>query len=596
MKNASQIRGERRNPLTYLFGKTWQYSAGNRDNVVRYWWMFIIANAIILTTQPYISAKIIKIVQTDRITSQNIRLLYVWLVLSLGPDLIFWAFHGPARVLERVNAFMARANYRRFLLRGVMSMPLDWHAEHHSGDTIDKIEKGASALYAVSSETFEIISGIVQLAISWAVLTYFSHSAGAIVLIMLLVTAWVIMRFDRLIIRDYSELNRAENRVSESVCDTITNITTVIILRIERQVFETISTKIDQSLPLYRSNNIRNEMKWFLTNICGRIMYIVVLAAYLWKNVGSDRREILGELYLLMRYLDTIRELFYSFCMMYGNILQRRSRIMNAEELAVDFQETSFANHVLPADWRLIEVRNLNFSYQSGEEGDLHLEDVAFKVFRGERIAIVGKSGGGKSTLFKVLRGLHEPRTIDLMVDNARIPEGFDGIKNAITLVPQLAEIFKSSILDNITVGADHDMETVRRFMDMACFTEVVDPLPQGLEAMIGEKGVNLSGGQNHRLALTRGLLACADKSIVLLDEPTTGLDVLTESKVIDNIFREFADKSILVSIHGLRLLPRFDRVIVFADGKIVGNGTVAELSESCPEFRALLMEQGKKR
>jgi len=122
----------------------------------------------------------------------------------------------------------------------------------------------------------------------------------------------------------------------------------------------------------------------------------------------------------------------------------------------------------------------------------------------------------------------------------------------------------------------------------MACFTDVVEDLPKKFDSSIKEKGVNLSGGQQQRLSLARGLLACHDKDIVLLDEPTSSLDTVTEMKVYRNIFREFRDKTIISSIHRLHLLPLFHKIYVFSEGRIIASGNLEELLTHCPEFQEL--------
>jgi ABC-type bacteriocin/lantibiotic exporter with double-glycine peptidase domain len=273
---------------------------------------------------------------------------------------------------------------------------------------------------------------------------------------------------------------------------------------------------------------------------------------------------------------------------MYSDLLQRKARVMNAEELAKDFRAENFMNHVLPQSWQRLEVENLNFSYHSDGDGDLHLENVSLSLARGERIALVGESGSGKTTFLKVMRDLYHPRSLQLKADEQRIQGGFGGISRAIALVPQNPEIFATTILENITLGADYDLNFVRQFTDMACFSDVVEELPRKFDSSIKEKGVNLSGGQQQRLALARGLLACHDKDVVLLDEPTSSLDTATEMKVYRNIFRDFREKTIISSVHRLHLLPLFDRIYVFNDGQITASGTLKDLLADCSEFQEL--------
>ena len=573
-------------PLGYLVIKGWKHATGVRHQVVAFWLMFITANTIHLIGQPLIWAKVMDTVQTEGITKESFKKLLALLVLTVVFEIAFWALHGPARILEEVSAFRIRANYRKYLLKGILNLPLDWHANHHSGDTIDKIEKGAMGLHQFSTNTFLAISGLVQLIGSYGMLTYFCPSAGVIVGVMILVTAWITMRFDRVLVSQYKEIYHAENTVSESVFDSVSNITTVIILRVEKLVFDAIMHKVEIPYALVKQNITLNEAKWFLTNLCCSLMVVAVLSVYFWQNLGGAP-ILIGSVYLLIQYLTRVSEQFYQFTSLYGDLLQRRSRVMNAEELAVDFASESFAAHALPPLWQNLEIKNLSFSY-TATDSTLHLDDVSLSVARGEKIALVGETGSGKTTLLKVMRDLYHPLGLTLEVDGKNISHGFEGISSAIALVPQNPEIFATTIGENITLGAEYDMKFVQPFIEMACFADVVESLPRGLSSSIKEKGVNLSGGQQQRLALSRGLLACHDKDIVLLDEPTSSLDGLTEMRVYQNIFRGFEKKTILSSIHRLHLLPLFDRICMFSGGKIIATGSLDELLGSCPQFASL--------
>jgi ABC-type multidrug transport system fused ATPase/permease subunit len=146
-------------------------------------------------------------------------------------------------------------------------------------------------------------------------------------------------------------------------------------------------------------------------------------------------------------------------------------------------------------------------------------------------------------------------------------------------------------------MGAEYDFETVLRFTDMACFTDVVqrirphnpdDSLREKFDYSIKERGLNLSPGERQRLALARGFLACQSKDIVLLDEPTSSTDANTGMRIHENFVRGFSDKTILSATHQLHLLPFFHRIFFVDDGKIVATGTLDELLLHCPGFQAL--------
>lgn len=579
---------DKQNQLIYLFRKTWQYSSGNRDKIVWYWIMFIVANSITLFAQPFIWAKVINIITLQGISHANIRHILLLLFLTLIIDLAFWSLHGPARLIERANAFKARTNYRRYLLKGVMLLPMEWHVDHHSGDTIDKVEKGTSALHSFSEDSFEIIASLIQLIGSYLVLVYFSPPSAYIVLIMLLITVWITVRFDKLLVEQYKQLNHAENKISESIFDAISNITTVIILRVEKLIFDSIMHKVEKPYELFKRNNRLNELKWFLTNMCCTLMTICVLGIYFFQHIGSLQGVLVGSVYLLIEYLKKISDLFFRFTWMYGHILQGKSKVMNSEELAKDFIFENFINVSLPKNWHNVKINDLNFSYHSENGADLHLDNIAVSFNRGERIGLIDETGSGKTTFLKVLRDLYHPKTLELSVDEKIVKDGFTGINQAISLVPQNPELFATTILENITIGAEYSIETVKHFTDIVCFTDVVEKLPHKFGSSIKEKGVNLSGGEQQRLALARGLLASREKEIILLDEPTSSLDTAIEMDVYQNIFKEFNGKTIISTVHRLHLLPLFDKIYYFENGKIIGSGTFEDLLLTNLKFQTL--------
>jgi len=577
----------KRNALSYLFGKTWHYSAGNRKNVVLYTIMFIIAESVDTIFSPLIWAKMIQVVTLQGLNATSMKTLGICLGLILLRMLVSWSFHGPARCIERNNAFKVDVNYRKYLLKGVLTLPLEWHVDHHTGDTIDKVNKGTNALFDFSEISFVPIRSFIQLIGSYIILAYFSHSAAFIVFGMLLVSALVTMYFDKVLIGQYKKLNAYENRISESIVDAITNISTIIVLRVEKLVFKAIMHKVEEPYELFRYNQRLNESKWFLTSLCCNLMIVMVIGVYLWQHWGGAPGVLTASFYLLTSYLNKISELFFRFTEMYSIIVRRKARVLNSEELSKDFRVENFTNHVLPEDWQKLEVRNLSFAYpdKNGDGSNFDMRNISFSLNRGERVAFVGERGSGKTTFLNIMRDVYHPQKITLSVDGKLISEGFAGINRAITLVQQKAEVFTRTIFENITMGAEHSLEFVTSFTDMACFTEVVDGLPKKFDTSMKEDGVNLSGGQQQCLALSRGLTACHDKDIVLLDEPTSSLDMVTGIKVYQNILQRFADKTIVSTVHQLHLLPLFDRICVFDKGEIVATGTLQELLSSCPKF-----------
>jgi len=578
-------------PIPFMTRTMWKFSERAKKRVVLYSVLFIVADVIILL-EPLLIAMILNTVQTG-VTAANLNYVLMLVGFLLVLELGFWAFHGTARIIEQRNAFRVRANYKRRMLDGTMSLPMRWHTEHHSGDTIDKIEKGSSNLFQYSEHTFQVIRIIVSLVSAYIILALFNIYSVYIVAAFMVLMVFVVLRFDKILIRNWSRLNFAENRISAKVYDIISNITTVVILRLEKLSSAGISRKITAPYGLYSRTVVVNEVKWTIISILGTVMEILVLASYLIGSVITGVPVLVGTLYALYGYVENIRSQLFDFTWFYGDIVRWKTSIGNAEKISDEFRERAAVKAVdLNRPWTKLRVGKLSFNYHDADE-ELHLNDVSLEIKRGEKIALVGESGSGKTTFLKLLRALYKPKHVTVSVDG-RMLEGFESISPNITLVPQDPELFDATVKENITVGRPYPMSAIRKYTDMARFTAVAERLPRKFNSHIKERGVNLSTGEKQRLALSRGLLAAADTPILLLDEPTSSVDPSNELAIYDKMFKAYGQKTIVSSVHRLHLLPLFDMIYVFKRGKIVARGTFGELLKT-REFSSMWKKYGQK-
>ena len=202
----------------------------------------------------------------------------------------------------------------------------------------------------------------------------------------------------------------------------------------------------------------------------------------------------------------------------------------------------------------------------------------------GQRIALVGASGGGKSTLLRVLAGLYRPQAGSLRFGDS--PQDWTELADIATLIPQESEIFEASVRENLTFGEQVPPDALQQALHTSAFDEVMARMENGLETPLSERGFNLSGGQRQRLNLARGLLAARDSRILLLDEPTSALDAATEAKVVDRIGLAFPQACIVASIHRLSLLERFDTVFLMEAGQLVDAGPRDDVLQRQPLLR----------
>lgn len=584
-------------PIWYLSKKVWQYSE-EKGKVILYLVMFILSN-IVLLLYPLLIAKIVNILQLQGLTEESLYSILLWVCGFLVLNIFFWGLHGPARWVETVNAFKVKAKYKLFLLKGVMDLPASWQANHQSGDTIDKIEKGTKALYDFAEFGFLIIAAIIKLIGATIILFMFNLPAGFIAITIICITAFVVIKFDKQLIQEFYQLNLIDNKISAKVYDTISNITTVIILRLEKLLTKSLLTKIMHPLPLFKQNIRVKEFKWFTVSTIAVLMITLTLGSYIITHYRSGEVILIGSLMALYQYVQTMNNVFYHFTYRYGEIVKQKTDVENAEILTKDFRKKSTIKEIelFHQKWKTLTIKNLNFVYEeealsikgtSKKVVPSTLEIKELKIHRGEKIALVGESGAGKTTFLKLLRGLYTAQQEEAYLDELLLKEGFKQVASSISLIPQDPEIFAGTIQDNITFGIRKNKKEIKTYTDIARFTKIIPTLPKGLDSNINERGVNLSGGQKQRLALARGLLASKNKEIILLDEPTSSVDSHNELEIYLNILKKFKKKTIISSMHRLHLLPYFDRIFYFDKGKIVQVGTLKELLKTNRKFNNL--------
>ena len=220
-----------------------------------------------------------------------------------------------------------------------------------------------------------------------------------------------------------------------------------------------------------------------------------------------------------------------------------------------------------------IEVRDLSFSY--GDEKVL--DHLNLTIAPGEKVAIVGTSGGGKSTLVQLLLGLYTPQSGSIRFADASQPEiGLQTIREHVAVVLQHPALFNDTVRANLTMGRERTDEACWHALQIAQLDGTIDALPQGLDSIVGRSGVRLSGGQRQRLAIARMVLA--EPKVVILDEATSALDAATEYNLHHALGKFLSGRTTLIIAHRLSAVKQADRVLVFDGGRIAEEGDHQQL------------------
>lgn len=587
------VSKRKQNAIVHCAVKMWENAAGNRANVVLYVALAIGAVLVGLAS-PLLIGRLMNAVQSQNGTEllkTSATLLFSYALLGV----IVWALHGPSRVMESVNAFIVKREFQTTLFKKVTLLPMSWHRAHHSGQTIDQVARATAALSEFAESGFEVIHLLVRFLGATLVLFWLMPAAGLAIVLIGIIATGIIVLFDRRLIPQYSAQNKRFNEVAAAVQDYLTNVATIISLRLEDRVSTEIHERTERIRPLIRQSSITNELKWFTTSFIVDIMQAIVIMVYIAMIIRSGKAIEVGTMYALVQYLRSIGESFFQFTGKYGDLVQKSTRLHGIDHIedAFDREIKGTVSATLPKDWKRIEIRDLCFVHSLGESTDNEtvpqggVTGVDLILERGKSYAFIGESGSGKSTVLGLIRGIHSADNATVLCDGMILPHAISHVAHRSTLIPQDPEIFSDTIRFNVTMGVEAADSDLLEAIQLARFGRVLDRLPHGLKTDIAEKGVSLSGGEKQRLALARGLFFTreSDSEIILLDEPTSSVDIINERLIYQAILNHFHDRVVISAVHRLELLKLFDEILVFANGRVIERRIVNELGENVAEF-----------
>lgn len=261
---------------------------------------------------------------------------------------------------------------------------------------------------------------------------------------------------------------------------------------------------------------------------------------------------------------------------------ERIFEVLDSPEITVEEE----GDIVYTPPFRELAFENVTFSY--GENETPALKNVSFSMAEGEQVAIVGPSGGGKSTLISLVPRFHDPDSGTVRINGRPVREyTLNSLRRSLGIVSQENFLFNATIRENIAYGReDVDEDTLQDAARAAYAHDFVQQLPRGYETLIGERGVKLSGGQRQRIAIARALLK--DPDLLILDEATSALDTEAErivQKALENLMHS---RTSLVIAHRLSTVLKADRIIVMQDGQIIDEGPHSKLLEKCPLYKKI--------
>lgn len=578
------------NPYISLLQTAWRYAEERRGRYLFIYGLFTINN-IITSLIPIIWGLFINRLQVEGTDALAAAWWYIgaYLLIHFGG----WAVHFPARIMERKLAFELSSRLLRDVYHKVVRLPLPWHRDHHSGDTINRLRKAYEALKNFFDMGFSYFQTLARMLIALVAIVIFSPVFGTIAVVMGIIFVAIILYFDRPYIEASRETNERENRLTAGLFDSLSNIITVITLRLGARMEKDMAQRIEHIFPSFRRQTQINEKKWFSSSTATALMYCIIIVGYVYTYWQPGEVFLIGGLVTLVGYVNQFTGVFSNLTGQYTQIVRYHTDVGSIAPILEAYRQghrPELTQEPIPRNWQSLTIRNLSFSYAGADDGP-GLTDVNLDLGRGQRIALIGESGSGKSTILRALRGLYPTLSLDLLLDGQRLTNPALLFEQT-TLIPQEPEIFEDTIRNNLTLGLPFTDESIRMALHISAFDEVVRDLPDGLQTAMTERGVNLSGGQKQRLSIARGLLAAKGSTLLLLDEPTSSMDPRKEVAIYERLFAHCADNTIVSTLHRLHLLRYFDYVYMVGKGRIIAQGSFEDLLKGQPLFQRMWQHQ----
>jgi ATP-binding cassette, subfamily B, bacterial len=386
--------------------------------------------------------------------------------------------------------------------------------------------------------------------------------------------------------------SNAQTRVTARLADIITNTLTIRSFARVKQEEKAFTDLSQERRDLrFRSYQVSDRIRLYKATSTG-VINILILALSI--HFGISGELSIGGIFLIQMYLFQLIDQLWNF----GRIMDGFEEAMAdaAEMTEIIMQPHGVVDPPHPEKSRLhdgaITFSSVSFRYQDAAEHEQLFQNLQLTIPAGQKVGLVGPSGGGKTTLTKLLLRFMDINSGEIMIDGQNIANiRQDDLRQAIAYVPQEPLLFHRSIYDNIAYGdpgaTKKDVYTAAK---RANASEFIDVLPKKYDTIVGERGVKLSGGQRQRVAIARAMLKPAP--ILVLDEATSSLDSMSEKYITDALDDLMAKRTTIVVAHRLSTIRKMDRILVVDDGKILEDGSHDELIKKHGLYAALWSHQ----
>jgi len=459
-------------------------------------------------------------------------------------------------------------------IKHVFHLPVSFFATRRTGEIVSRFTDANSIIDALASTIISIFLDISMMLMISIILFLQNSNLFFISLLGLPIYALIIIAF----MKPFEKMNRdtmeANATLSSSVIEDINGIETIKSLVSEKTRYQ----KIDMEFVDYLKRSFTYSRAESQQKALKKLAQLFLNVCILWMgaNLVMDGKMSLGQ-------LITYNTLLYYFTNSLENIINLQSKLQTAQVANNRLNEVYLVNSEFEEQKMLEDLstiqgdmtfKGIHYKYDYGQD---ILSDINLTIKQGSKIAFVGVSGSGKSTLAKMMVNFYNPSQGEIRLGDLNLNHiDKKSLRQYINYLPQQPYVFNGTILENLLLGAKEGTtrEDILRAVELAEIREDIERMPLNYQTELTSDGTGISGGQRQRIALARALLT--DAPILILDEATSSLDILTEKRIVDNLMN--LDKTLIFIAHRLTIAERVEKVIVLDRGKIVEEGSHADL------------------
>ncbi len=516
-------------------------------------------------------------------------------IATLKPGTALWPRFGSLIVAYAVLIILGQAAYRmsgwlewegclRTFANGIhrsferlLRLGYRWHVDHSSGEVASSLSAFSWALMdGIDNLHWGVLRIIIVVLSAIIVLGIVAWPVAVVLVVLTAVFAFVVVKRSGPVTEASRRFSRAHSRAEGTASDVIRNVATVLVGAGEEPESVRVESLLDASVRAdLQARRVFTVTRVWMSGTVGLMTWGALLVGVVLAVRGDIRA---GVIYLVLFYASQVSaQLIESFMQIrqLSRGLGRAAKLVALVNTPPEVVDVPGAPDLVVTDGA-VRFEHVNFAYRQDRP---LLHDFNLELRPGEHVGVVGPSGGGKSTITRLVLRLMDVNKGRILIDGQDVALCTqDSVRRAVSYVPQDPQMLHRSIAENIWYGQPGpiDMERVRAVALAAHVQEFVKDLPEGFDTVVGERGLKLSGGQRQRVAIAQAMLKAAP--VLILDEATSSLDSESERYVQEALWRLMSRSTALVVAHRLSTIAHLDRIIVIDTGKVVEVGTHREL------------------